>query len=110
MKAYLARLNAKQQHPYEIVGVFVARDRDQLLDLVDECTDVYAVDITELGAGSIFWAGRADMRLPMNLERNPDFNGLPGGATVSELWSDKFFAAHTRWEALIEPEELQQDN
>jgi hypothetical protein len=35
MKVYLARLNAAQEHPGEIVGLFFARNVDELHELID---------------------------------------------------------------------------
>jgi hypothetical protein len=87
MKAYLARLNAQQERPHELVGIFVAATHEQLCDLVDECCDIDCVEVTEMGPGGIYWPRAVSYPMPYegDIETMPD---LPAGATLSELWLD----------------------
>lgn len=101
MKAYLARLNSAQQHPREIVGLFIAHTHEQLLDLVDECCDIDCVEVMEMGPGGIYWSGRVDYFVPHPKDRRDEAPDLPGEATASELWLGALFDENEdQWQQL----------
>lgn len=91
MKAYLARLNAEQGSPREIVGFFVAESRSQLYEMIDECCDADRVEILQLGPGGIYWGGSVDHVVPWPEGEKDDYAGLPGAASVCEWWLDALF-------------------
>lgn len=90
MKAFVARLNAQQEHPREVVGFFVAESRSRLYRLIDESVDLEACEILELGSGGISWGSVIDMVVPYPEHALEDMPEFPAGASVSESWIGVF--------------------
>lgn len=51
MPGYLVRTSDER----DLVGFFVAEDHDELIDLIDECTDPAGCEYLELPSGGIYW-------------------------------------------------------
>lgn len=103
MPAYLVRLIKNR----DLVGFFVADDFDDLVETVDECTDIDACEFIELPPGGIMWTGPA---IAVPLERSdpndqdsqfPDFPWGP--ATLTEWWFDVVYGHDTdeEWTAFV---------
>lgn len=102
MKAYIARLDVDQHRPREIVGIFVADSLSQLHDLVDECCDVDRVEIMELGPGGLHWDKSVNFVVPYPKDQAEDAPGLPGDASMSDLWLGAFFDENDgAWQPLL---------
>ena len=91
MTGYLVRLTKNR----DLVGVFVADDLDELIDSVDECTDVSACEYIEMPPGGIMWTSPA---VPVPLSRGePDDEKSPlqevpwSAAQLSETWFDVLY-------------------
>lgn len=94
MKVYLARLDAHQSSPHEIVGIFSARHENELFWLIDECTSPQDVEVAELASGGLYWEGPTTLTVPKTLteeEEESEFDGIPGGGTVCGDWEAAIF-------------------
>lgn len=90
MRAFVVRLDAGNVHPHQLVGFYVARSKENLCQMIDECCDAQSCEVMEIGPGGISWAGSTEMIVPypeQELELMPD---LPAGASPSGTWSDVF--------------------
>lgn len=104
MQAYFVRMNAKQNNPHEIVGIFVAGSRNQLIDIVDECVDPDRCDFMPVGAGGLYWSSSVDYHFPHRPARDRDtLPGFPADGSVSEWWLSPLFDPNTdMWEPLFD--------
>jgi hypothetical protein len=100
MPAYLARLIDNK----EIVALVVAEDTYDLFWKLDECTDPYSCEVTELGSGSIFWEESGAQTLPLrDWDFDEDENEIEGEtldytkSTISDYWRDAFYSDSAEW-------------
>jgi hypothetical protein len=89
----------------DLVGVFFARDTDELMMLVDECTDPGACEYQRMKTGGIMWTSPA---IPVPIETPEDADGteddpIPwNGASLTESWFDSFYGyAKGKWKLLV---------
>jgi hypothetical protein len=103
MPAYLVRLIGNR----DLVGFFAAEDLDDLVEAVDECTDVDACEFIELPPGGIMWTSPA---ICVPLERadpndeDSQFPDFPWGpASLTEWWFDVVYGYDTDevWTPLV---------
>jgi hypothetical protein len=89
----------------DLVGVFYARDTDELALIVDECTDPGSCEYQRMKTGGIMWTSPA---IPVPIETPEDANGteddpIPwNGAALTESWFDSFYGYATgKWKMLV---------
>jgi hypothetical protein len=87
MPAYLVRLIETR----DLVGIFVADDKDQVQLTVDECTDVPDCEYIELPDGGVMWESPA-VRVPLDTAAKGDDDTAPtqdlpwARASLTEQW------------------------
>lgn len=88
---YAVRMTEDRQ----VVGIFVARDLDELAYLVDQCTDPAATEYLQLGRGGVYVGSATDAQWPAREIR--DEHGEPmdvvpqdaaplDGAELDDFW------------------------
>jgi hypothetical protein len=89
----------------DLVGVFYARDTDELALIVDECTDPGSCEYQRMKTGGIMWTSPA---IPVPIETPEDADGteddpIPwSGASLTESWFDSFYGyAKGKWKLLV---------
>jgi hypothetical protein len=101
VRAYLVRLIENR----DLVGIYVARDMDQLLFLVDECTDIDGCEYVKLPAGGIMWTSPA---CPIPPDRIGDSDGdefpaIPWrGASEVGTWTQFLYEKVRGWKPLLD--------
>lgn len=79
----------------QVVGIFVARDLDELAYLVDQCTDPSGTEYLRLGIGGVYVGGPTTAQWPAR--EKPDEHGDPfdvepediapfNGAELDDFW------------------------
>lgn len=97
MPAYLVRII----DTHDLVGVFSADNIDQLIILIDECTEPDACEYTRMGPGGLMWESPA-VPIPVKLPQDDD-GGEPdpvpwAAVSVTEAWWNYFYGhARCRW-------------
>jgi len=86
MPAYLVRLIDTR----DLVGFYFADAPDDLITIIDECTEVADCEYTELPDGGITWESPA-IPVPIEIDKDdPNDNNTPAlpwsGASLSESW------------------------
>jgi hypothetical protein len=103
LKVYFVRLISNR----DLVGIFAARDVDELTDIIDEVTDPWSCEYRVMRPGAIYWTSPAipvPIDVPEDDEMIGDEDPIPwADVSYSELWYDYFFG-DGRWTA-IDPEE-----
>lgn len=107
MRAYLVRLIKTR----DLVGIFVATDRNQLQHFVDECADIDYCEYAPLPAGGVFWESPA-IPIPVPEAEAETSNGEDGESSGPRVpWGDLtpsdswFIALHEpipRWRPLYQ--------
>lgn len=85
MQAYLVRQGRDRQ----VVGIFVAKDVDQLAVLIDECCDPSGCEYLPAGPGGIFQSRRTDAQFPIRYvgeDPHPDDGAPFVGADYTDSW------------------------
>lgn len=85
MQAYLVRQGSDRQ----VVGIFVAKDVDQLAVLIDECCDPSGCEYLPAGAGGIYQSGRTAAQFPIRYigeDPHPDDGSPFVGADYTDSW------------------------
>jgi hypothetical protein len=98
MTTYCVRLPLKHDFfPGEIVGIYSAKNRDELIDLVDECTDPIGLEFAVMPSGGIYWPGRGPIVTDL-YKSDPSNEGEvlarlnSGDLWVTDKWHDSFEA------------------
>jgi hypothetical protein len=100
MQAYLVRMKADESGASQLVGFFVAPNRDALAQIVDECCDVDAVEVAEIKAGGIYWPSQVARTIPILDDEFETTSILPPEPFVSDSWADAMMTNDLRWTAL----------
>ena len=91
MNVYLVRLIEEQ----EIVGVFAAKNINNLYDLVDECVSPYECEYAKLPEGGLCWLAPRSPKVSSKKQFNEDADetnwfGKPYNVTLNETWTYEF--------------------
>lgn len=97
MKAYLVRLTCNR----EIVGFFVAGDKETLLDLIDECAAPACCEYRRVSAGGIFWPGRKEMAVPHLSDDEDDETQPSRDFAFSEPWASALYHENGKWHEVV---------
>lgn len=98
MFIYLVRMVGTR----DLVGIYFAYNEDELMMLIDECTDPGLCEFREIQSGGLFWSSPA-VDIPLSYseddEADPDENGpIPiARASFTEGWWLEFFDANEEW-------------
>lgn len=88
MKAYLVRLRDRAElRSHELVGVFVARDLDDLFWLIDQCVDPYACEYRRLSEGGFYMGGEAAVVPACPDDEDEPVDWLAGASLCGQWWS-----------------------
>jgi hypothetical protein len=101
LRAYLVRTI----DDHDLVGIYVAKSREQLQWLVDECINVDLCEYAPMPAGGIQWTDPA-INIPVPESDDPDEDPNPGpflpwsGATETDSWRPFLYEVIKRWKPL----------
>lgn len=90
MNPYIVRLDGSQKHPHELVGIFVAKDVEQLERLVDECCDTDGCEYMVLPEGGLYWGDHVGFTVPYR-GVDEDAPPKPAGASSTDSWDHAFY-------------------
>jgi hypothetical protein len=110
MSLYCVRLpETHPEHPGEIVGVFSASSKDELMDLVDECCDVWGLEYANLPSGGIMWEERgpraSDLYQELDEESESYKATLKTGNSSLTGRLHSAFRKGLKWKVLATPED-----
>jgi hypothetical protein len=88
MPAFLVRTTDTN----DLVGFYSAEDVDELIELVDDCTDVEACEYLELPSGGIYWDKPAvEVPIAVNENDEPEARIPWSRADMTHFWGDAVY-------------------